>query len=207
MHLLRRRLSAAIYRIIFTTLIGFLFVGAADAMADTGHNLKIITLSSRPDTVSGGSVLVRVTLPPDVPANDVLVLLNSEDVTNAFRPEVGHSSLLGLLDGLTLGQNKLIVEALTKPNQVYRFASLDLTNSPITGPIYLVALGQRLDNQLVLTEGEPVEQTEQRAVPNFRSERIGDVLAVEQHEHIVGRHIGRQSDTDEDTAAAHRVGA
>src|SRR5579871_1039553 len=153
MHLLRRRLSAAIYRIIFTTLIGFLFVGAADAMADTGHNLKIITLSSRPDTVSGGSVLVRVTLPPDVPANDVLVLLNSEDVTNAFRPEVGHSSLLGLLDGLTLGQ------------------------------------------------------TEQRAVPNFRSERIGDVLAVEQHEHIVGRHIGRQSDTDEDTAAAHRVGA
>ncbi len=136
MHLLRRRLSAAIYRIIFTTLIGFLFVGAADAMADTGHNLKIITLSSRPDTVSGGSVLVRVTLPPDVPANDVLVLLNSEDVTNAFRPEVGHSSLLGLLDGLTLGQNKLIVEALTKRNQVYRFASLDLTNYPITGPIF-----------------------------------------------------------------------
>jgi len=115
---------------------GLLIGGAASAIAGPDPDFDIVTLSSRPDTVSGGNVLVRINLPPNVPPGDVIALLNSRNVTSAFRPETGHNSLLGLLGGLVLGRNTLIAAALNKQNKAYRSAKITLTNYPITGPIF-----------------------------------------------------------------------
>lgn len=90
------------------------------------RELQIVTLSARSDMVSGGDVLVRVDVSPRVPLDRVTVELNGADVTDAFRP-VGSRSLLGLVEGLQLGDNTLAV----KPGS----ARLTLTNFPIAGPI------------------------------------------------------------------------
>jgi len=105
-------------------------------MADGNQGLDIVALSSPPYAVSGGTVLVRVELPRSVLRNDLVITLNGQGVTSAFRPEAGQSSLLGLVTGLTLGKNVLTVKAIGPNNQAYRSAQLILTNYPITGPIF-----------------------------------------------------------------------
>jgi len=105
-------------------------------MADSNQDFAIVALSSPPYAVSGGTVLVRVELPRNVSSNDLIITLNSQAVTNAFRPEAGQNSLLGLVTGLTLGENVLIAKAIGHNNQAYRSARLILTNYPITGPIF-----------------------------------------------------------------------
>jgi len=65
-------------------------------MADSNQDFAIVALSSPPYAVSGGTVLVRVELPRNVSSNDLIITLNSQAVTNAFRPEAGQNSLLGL---------------------------------------------------------------------------------------------------------------
>jgi len=85
--------------------------------------------------VSGGDVLVRINAPPGVGINDLIVLLNGQNITGAFRPEAGRHSLLGLVDGLAVGQNSLMAKAIGPNNETYRSANLTLTNYPITGPI------------------------------------------------------------------------
>jgi len=84
--------------------------------------------------VSGGDVLVRINAPPGVAINDLIVLLNGQNITGAFRPESGRHSLLGIVNGLTVGQNSLVANAVDANNVTYRSASLSLTNYPITGP-------------------------------------------------------------------------
>src|SRR5580693_439128 len=106
------------------------------AMADGNHDFDIVALSSPPYAVSGGTVLVRIELPRNVSSNDLVITLNSQAVTSAFRPEVGQSSLLGLVTGLTLGKNVMTAKAIGHNNQAYRSAQLVLTNYPITGPIF-----------------------------------------------------------------------
>ena len=81
-----------------------LFVGTARADDRHGRSdFDIRALSSRPDTVSGGDVLVRVALPRGLHGKDVRVTLNGRDVTGVFRREAGGRSVLGLVQGLRLG--------------------------------------------------------------------------------------------------------
>jgi hypothetical protein len=62
--------------------------------------LVITTLSTAPDRVSGGDVLVRIGVPAGADLSSIVVALNDQDVTGAFRPDgVGHA-LLGLVIGL-----------------------------------------------------------------------------------------------------------
>ena len=116
-------------------IAGLLTEGSVAATAKSAEDLYIITVSARPDTVSGGDVLVRINVPPGVAINDLIVLLNGQNITGAFRPEAGRHSLLGLVDGLTVGQNSLLAKAVDANNVTYRSASLSLTNYPIAGPI------------------------------------------------------------------------
>ena len=67
------------------------------ALANSNGPINITVLSSRPDTVSGGTALVRISVPNGVPFRNLMVLLNSQNVTSAFRPEAGGRSLLGLV--------------------------------------------------------------------------------------------------------------
>jgi hypothetical protein len=128
--------SSRLLRCFAAILIaGILTEGAVAATAKSPDDLDIITVSTRPDTVSGGDVLVRINAAPGVAINDLIVLLNGQNITGAFRPEAGRRSLLGLVDGLTIGQNSLVAKAIGPNNETYRSANLVLINYPITGPI------------------------------------------------------------------------
>jgi Tannase-like family of unknown function (DUF6351) len=128
--------SSRLFRCFVGILVaGLLTEGSVAATAKSPDDLDIITVSTRPDTVSGGDVLVRINAPPGVGINDLIVLLNGQNITGAFRPEAGRHSLLGLVDGLAVGQNSLMAKAIGPNNETYRSANLTLTNYPITGPI------------------------------------------------------------------------
>ena len=109
-------------------------VSPASAGDDDGAHLRIVTLSTRPDTVSGGDVLVRIDVHRDIPLNTVRVMVNGHDVTGVFQPETGRRSLLGLVNGLNLGANTLTVDETR--GKGHRSAELTLTNYPIAGPVF-----------------------------------------------------------------------
>jgi len=110
---------------------------AADERGSVG-NLEIATLSTRPDTVSAGDVLVEVRLPHDVRPRNVEVTLNKREITGAFRFDRQGHRLLGLVSGLTPGRNVLraSVEGDRGRGRHHADARLELTNHPITGPIF-----------------------------------------------------------------------
>jgi uncharacterized tannase-like protein DUF6351 len=93
--------------------------------------LRIETLSNRPDKISGGDALVRVQVPPRIRLGDVRVTLNGADITGKFTPDATAQALVGLVDGMTLGTNRL--EATAKGGGTTR---LDVVNHPITGPVF-----------------------------------------------------------------------
>lgn len=137
-----------------------LFVTSAPAVAreSRGNAFAISALSAKPDMVSGGNVLVRVKVPRGL-MNKMVIELNGEDVTSAFRREPrSRVSLLGLIEGLELGENTLSLYKvkytwqknwsfergpkgwIKKPKyrrvkHKHPIAELVLTNYPITGPI------------------------------------------------------------------------
>jgi hypothetical protein len=96
-------------------------------------SLVMTALSTSPDRVSGGDVLVRIDVPLSAPLSSVTVTLNGGDVTSVFRPDGTSHALLGLVAGLKEGNNAL--KAATKNTNPSLTARLDLVDYPITGPI------------------------------------------------------------------------
>jgi hypothetical protein len=127
--------SRLLRRLVGILIGGLLTAGSVAAIAKSSDDLDIITVSTRPDTVSGGNVLVRINVPRSVAINGLVILLNGQAVTSAFRPEASGHSLLGLVEGLTVGENTLLAKAIGRNDETYRTARLSLTNYPITGPI------------------------------------------------------------------------
>jgi Tannase-like family of unknown function (DUF6351) len=84
--------------------------------------LDIKTLSTRPDRVSGGDVLVQITQDNNAATP---VSLNGADVTSAFRAGSTPNTRVGLVTGLVVGTNTLSAGGV----------SLQVHNYPITGPI------------------------------------------------------------------------
>ncbi len=83
----------------------------------------------RPELVSGGEVLVRVDVPQHTSPASVQVIADGHDVTGSFQ-EQSDGSLLGLVTGLQIGRNWLIATARGQ------FASLDVTDHSINGPVF-----------------------------------------------------------------------
>ncbi|HYL73777.1 MAG TPA: DUF6351 family protein [Bryobacteraceae bacterium] len=94
-------------------------------VAAAPSTLTIATLSSRPDMVSGGDVLVEIKAPP----GKVQVKLNGHDIRRAFHEDAARGSLIGLVEELRNGSNTIVAKAGSQS------ATLQLTNHPITGPI------------------------------------------------------------------------
>jgi hypothetical protein len=69
-------LSSLLLRcLLAVTIAGLLTAGSVAATAKSPDDLDIITVSTRPDTVSGGDVLVRINVPPGVAINDLVIVL------------------------------------------------------------------------------------------------------------------------------------
>ncbi|MGH9257667.1 MAG: DUF6351 family protein [Vicinamibacterales bacterium] len=94
-----------------------------------GRGLALNVVSSRPEFVTGGDVLVRVDVPAGTATGGVRVSLNGTDVTARLRADAAGRSLTGLIDGLTLGPNQMVATSGSAS------ARLSLVNHPITGPV------------------------------------------------------------------------
>ena len=128
--------------------IAAIFCSLAASAAPAG--LTVTTLSSRPDMVSGGDVLVEIK--GAIPVTKVHVKLNGKDVRHAFHRDTARGSMVGLVEGLQTGANELEVKAEGKS------ANLKLVNHPLTGPI---VSGDHLKPYVCMTEesglGKPLD--------------------------------------------------
>ena len=107
------------------------FAGDRDG-DDQGNELRISTLSTKPELVSGGDVLVRIDVPRKVSLQSVRVELNGSNITGAFRVDAAARTLTGLVTGLRRGKNSLQALAGGEGGS----DRLVVTNHPITGPIF-----------------------------------------------------------------------
>lgn len=90
--------------------------------------LRIEVLSSRPDMITGGDALIRI---DGIDASsDWASTVNDGDAQWTDVRTEGERSIVGLLKGLRLGANTLVVR------QGSDTASIDLVNYPITGPVF-----------------------------------------------------------------------
>ena len=105
-------------------------VSGATAVAET---VEIKVLSGDPALVTGGDALIQVTVPAGVPVQTTRVTIGTHDVTDAFRPSATPQTVLGVVTVLANGRNTLTVG--TKPGGKPG-ASLEITNYPITGPVF-----------------------------------------------------------------------
>jgi hypothetical protein len=126
-----RRHASILLLAVLPLLLGL----APQAAADPPPG--VTALSTAPDLVSGGDVLVRLDGAVPQPQRHVRVTVDGRDVTDAFRP-TATGELVGLVDGLPEGTSTLRVELVTpgRAAPLRRPAGeLELTNHPITGPV------------------------------------------------------------------------
>jgi len=97
----------------------------------------IETLSTRPENVTGGDVLVQIGVPRTVPMHQVRVSINGRDVTGQFKRSgtTQPRALIGLIDELEIGENTLEVRANGRGHG-RPTATQRLTNHPTTGPVF-----------------------------------------------------------------------
>jgi hypothetical protein len=99
--------------------------------AQAAPRLTMESLSNRPDKLSGGDALIRIGLPNPAAADGLRVRLNDTDVTGAFRLSENGRSLIGLLEGLKEGRNRLVAQAKGSGP-----AWLMLVSHPLSGPVF-----------------------------------------------------------------------
>ena len=106
---------------------------AADQKSES--KVAITIVSSAPDMISGGEALVHIDVASGVAAARVLVKLNDQIVTSAFRPDPAGHGLLGLVTGIPVGQSSLAVftDGKGKGGATQQLA---LKNYAISGPIF-----------------------------------------------------------------------
>ena len=95
-------------------------------------------LSTLPQYVSGGDVLVEIRLHDDAASlKHLRIEANGRDVSASFRT-MPDGSLRGLVDGLALGENEIVARAngQGKGTPPGRSATLRIVNHPISGPMF-----------------------------------------------------------------------
>jgi hypothetical protein len=115
----------------FGLLAASLLVVSVAAQRPSPPPLDIRTLSTKPELVSGGDVLVEVAGPPNLTVKNLVVRANGRDVSAAFKPGAQSKGLVALVTGLQVGSNSL--EASMRGSKT--IAKLTVVNHPITGPV------------------------------------------------------------------------
>jgi hypothetical protein len=128
--LFHRPLAAAIGGLFAAGLAGYSLIAAADPPS---RDVGIQTLSTHADRVSGGDVLIQITLKHVNPKQPVLITLNGFDVSSMFRAGDAPNTLIGLVTGLNLGKNALRVQG--NGSSGLKDETLVITNYSIKGPI------------------------------------------------------------------------
>ena len=74
----------------------------------TTSALDIQVVSTRPELVTGGDVLLQIAGPANLNAKNVVVRANGKDVSSVFKPAPGTRGLVGRVDGLNVGTNAIV---------------------------------------------------------------------------------------------------
>lgn len=114
-------------------LVGFVifvsaWIAAPEARPATALSLQV--LSSRPDMVSGGDVLVALTAAEAVRAEGVRVSVNGQPVPTAVVRAADDGRVLVTFEGLRLGGNEVVVSDGREE------ARLWVVNHPVHGPVF-----------------------------------------------------------------------
>jgi hypothetical protein len=91
--------------------------------------LALAPLSSRADMVTGGNARVELR-GAGSSTSGVRITVNGRDVSASFAADAARGSLVGVIDGLRVGENT--IEARTAG----RTARLTVTNHPLAGPVF-----------------------------------------------------------------------
>ncbi|HUR34951.1 MAG TPA: DUF6351 family protein [Vicinamibacterales bacterium] len=97
--------------------------------AAAGGSVALSALSTDPELVTGGDVLIQVVVPAGTARGELRVTASGRDVTAAFRPAAQPDIFLGLVTGLPLGPTNIVADV------GHLTTSLVVTNYPITGPV------------------------------------------------------------------------
>jgi hypothetical protein len=96
------------------------------------EKLSVRVVSSRPDMITGGDALVEIAGPASILSSKSLsVLVNGRNFRQNFRARPTGNTLLGRIEGLKTGKNVLKVQVGDQ-----RQALIELTDYPVTGPIF-----------------------------------------------------------------------
>src|SRR5882762_11555608 len=120
-HLRRAAVVNAVVLVAVTLGLGSAVANSDDAL------LRIEAVSNRADLVSGGDVLLRVTLPRK---QQGMLSVNGAAVPGALHAAPDGNGYLALVTGLPLGRNTITLSARG------RMVHLDVTNHPIGGPVF-----------------------------------------------------------------------
>jgi Tannase-like family of unknown function (DUF6351) len=91
---------------------------------------EVSTLSTRPDMVSGGDVLIRI-VPPRSGVNDIALTVNGRAANAESQPATGAAALLVRLKDLSLGKNEIAVGYKGQKPAV----QLTVVNHATAGPV------------------------------------------------------------------------
>ncbi|MDX2436843.1 MAG: DUF6351 family protein [Acidobacteriota bacterium] len=93
-------------------------------------------VSSAADQVTGGDARLHILVPKVTPLHQVEVLVNGVNQADRFAPIDGTQILTGVIDGLALGDNTVVVKQHGNGKGLPEPAVLTLVNHPIAGPVF-----------------------------------------------------------------------
>ncbi len=110
--------------------------GADTAQAKEKESFYAEVVSSAADQVSGGDARLHITVPKTTPFQQVEVWVNGVDMADHFLQVAETQMMTGVITGLELGENTVLVKQHGEGQGLPEAAHLTLTNYPITGPIF-----------------------------------------------------------------------
>ena len=117
-------------RFISAAIVLLSFASFAHAQSSK-NGFEIRTISTRPDFVSGGDVLVQVTVPATLAAGKLSVSAAGRDVSGAFKLTGSPNTLVGLVTDLPAGRSEIEAGARGQKPAVM----LAVTSHPVSGPV------------------------------------------------------------------------
>ena len=116
--------------VVFAGLTAATVALAVFAVAAKTTSIAIDSVSNRADLISGGDVLLRVTLPEGQAASAATLAVGGAAVPGALKPAPDGNGQLALVTGLPNGKS---VVSVTAGGQTAR---LEVTNHPNGGPVF-----------------------------------------------------------------------
>lgn len=101
-------------------------LSAACGVAQAAPRVEMRVLSGRADMVTGGDALVET----NASRAKFSATLNGEDVSGSFKPAKAAATMIARIEGLKDGKNVLEIKS------AHGSAKLELTNFPISGPVF-----------------------------------------------------------------------